>query len=278
VVSACAGSGKTWLLVGRIFRLLLEGAAPSSILAITFTRKAAQEMTARLDRLLQEAAMADDDGLDRLLQERDVALPEDAAACEALRERARCLYERVLTAEPPLTLSTFQSSPLFGAGNAGLKLNPFVVIQECTDDKFRLALVYHVEGKGWIGRYIHHLPTAVPIDRFSAPTPEMLEAMSAELRVAAGTLRTLMERDARGGLPATGTKVDIGSLHFVGGRVGGLLAPTLLKVKGVDLLEDDGQIVVVRMDGDMKQAVATGGLFFGVHYIRKDQLHTFDKL
>ncbi len=107
VVSACAGSGKTWLLVGRIFRLLLEGAAPSSILAITFTRKAAQEMTARLDRLLQEAAMADDDGLDRLLQERDVALPADAAAREALRERARCLYERVLTAEPPLTLSTF---------------------------------------------------------------------------------------------------------------------------------------------------------------------------
>ena len=38
VVSACAGSGKTWLLVSRMFRLLLDGAPPSSILAISCCR------------------------------------------------------------------------------------------------------------------------------------------------------------------------------------------------------------------------------------------------
>src|SRR5688572_17949752 len=61
VIEACAGSGKTWLLVSRIIRLLLAGAAPSQILAITFTRKAAQEMATRLREWLHELAIAGDE-------------------------------------------------------------------------------------------------------------------------------------------------------------------------------------------------------------------------
>src|SRR5258705_10738727 len=60
VVEACAGSGKTWLLVGRIVRLLLAGAAPPDILAITFTRKAAQEMRERLFSDLHALAFESD--------------------------------------------------------------------------------------------------------------------------------------------------------------------------------------------------------------------------
>ena len=39
-VEACAGAGKTWMLVSRMLRALLDGAAPHEILAITFTKKA----------------------------------------------------------------------------------------------------------------------------------------------------------------------------------------------------------------------------------------------
>ena len=46
-VEACAGAGKTWMLVSRILRALLDGAAPHEILAITFTKKAAGEMRQR---------------------------------------------------------------------------------------------------------------------------------------------------------------------------------------------------------------------------------------
>src|SRR4051812_21347579 len=72
VVEACAGSGKTWLLVARMLRLLLAGAEPSELLAVTFTRKAAQEMRERLDQLLHELALAGDDRVRELLTERGV--------------------------------------------------------------------------------------------------------------------------------------------------------------------------------------------------------------
>ena len=40
-VEACAGAGKTWMLVSRMLRALLDGCPPQDILAITFTKKAA---------------------------------------------------------------------------------------------------------------------------------------------------------------------------------------------------------------------------------------------
>src|SRR5262245_28072941 len=105
VVSACAGSGKTWLLVSRIVRLLLAGVAPSQILAITFTRKAAQEMAGRLREWLQFLAMADDEAVREFLGQRE--LP--SASIDTLLRDARELFERVLTAEPPITITTFHS-------------------------------------------------------------------------------------------------------------------------------------------------------------------------
>ncbi len=52
LVIAGAGSGKTRTLTYRVARLVEAGVAPSSILLLTFTRKAAQQMLQRATRLL----------------------------------------------------------------------------------------------------------------------------------------------------------------------------------------------------------------------------------
>lgn len=53
-LSASAGSGKTYQLAMRYLNLLLLGAKPSSILTLTFTKKAAQEMEERIIHKIKE--------------------------------------------------------------------------------------------------------------------------------------------------------------------------------------------------------------------------------
>ena len=102
-VHASAGTGKTWLLVTRIIRLLLDAARPDSIMAITFTRKAAAEMQERLTERLRELMRADDAGLDALLKQCGI---DPDPEC---RQQARRLYEQHLFNPYPLRTTTFHA-------------------------------------------------------------------------------------------------------------------------------------------------------------------------
>ena len=104
-VEACAGAGKTWMLVSRIVRALLEGSAPHEILAITFTKKAAGEMRQRLQEWLLQFAHQSDAELRQELLNRGVTQEPTPAQLQTLRG----LHAALLTAGRPPQIRTFHS-------------------------------------------------------------------------------------------------------------------------------------------------------------------------
>ena len=108
-VEACAGAGKTWMLVSRIVRALLESPPgelrPQEILAITFTKKAAGEMRERLDEWLQKFVHADDDTLRQELVIRGVLVGAHVNKPDGLAH----LYRSVLATGRSVQIRTFHS-------------------------------------------------------------------------------------------------------------------------------------------------------------------------
>lgn len=60
LVIAGAGTGKTMTLAHRVAHLIVSGVSPERILLLTFTRRAAQEMTRRVDAIVRQALAAND--------------------------------------------------------------------------------------------------------------------------------------------------------------------------------------------------------------------------
>ncbi|MBF9266626.1 UvrD-helicase domain-containing protein, partial [Paracidovorax cattleyae] len=105
-VEACAGAGKTWMLVSRILRALLEGCRPHEILAITFTKKAAGEMRQRLLEWLEVFSHLPLPALRTELEARGV--PAEQATEDACA-RLQGLFLQVLGAGRPVQIRTFHS-------------------------------------------------------------------------------------------------------------------------------------------------------------------------
>ena len=85
---ASAGSGKTFALVIRYISLLYMGAKPESILTLTFTNKAANEMSARISTVLKELH----------LEKRKAELSEIAKTLEVDEETLLVQREKILHA------------------------------------------------------------------------------------------------------------------------------------------------------------------------------------
>ncbi len=104
-VEACAGAGKTWMLVARIVRALLDGTSAQDILAITFTKKAAGEMRGRLGAELRRCAGLEPAGLVETLKSWGMS------HAEAMRRgpELKSLLDRVQAQGRQVQMRTFHS-------------------------------------------------------------------------------------------------------------------------------------------------------------------------
>lgn len=157
------------------------------------------------------------------------------------------------------------------------RLHPFVFVVEGHDGLYRLTLVFQLQKDPWVGRYHAHLPTPIPKGALRAGSPTLLATVQRELADGSRLLASLVSRDLQGRLPQHGPRVDAGSLWLVGGNVAGLVPPENLHFKGIELIEAQGDDLLLRSSGAMTAPGQSGALLFGVHHFRRDQLHHFTR-
>lgn len=126
IVQAPAGSGKTGLLTQRLLRLLSVVDQPEEILAITFTRKAAAEMRARVLKALHEAdAPSAEEESDHARRTRALA----QAACR----RSEAQGWQLLADPSRLKIMTFDALNIRLAGTLPLTAGSAVTLQPVDD-------------------------------------------------------------------------------------------------------------------------------------------------
>ncbi|MBV1706891.1 MAG: double-strand break repair helicase AddA [Hyphomicrobiales bacterium] len=102
-VSASAGSGKTYVLVQRVIRILLQGTAPGRILCLTYTKAAAANMAERVHAMLAKWTLLDDAALIGELRNMAVDAPAQSLV------QARRLFARAIETPGGLKLQTIHA-------------------------------------------------------------------------------------------------------------------------------------------------------------------------
>ena len=209
-----------------------------------------------------------------------VPVPFVTEAATALMHHrdARQLGARYAKVEPYAVLQqAMAGSTLLSKDGNGIKLHPLAYLLDCDDQQFRVALVARMQSAGWTGRYMTHLPSTYASAALKEASPALLDKMRGEMLLGAAALRGMMEKDARGELSKVLYRADVGTLHLACTRVAGMLSPELVLARNAAIVEEGPDYIIARAAGDYQLPGPSGGLMFGLHYLRKDQLHTFRK-
>jgi exodeoxyribonuclease V beta subunit len=146
--SASAGSGKTFALSVRYISLLFMGESPSSILAATFTNKAAAEMRQRVVDSLRGLANQDNGAFT------DAICVQTGLSREALLAKQPEVLARFLASSSYIvTLDSFFSSILRSA-SLELGLEPDFVTKEQGDENLEMHFLEEVQAEGLLSSLV----------------------------------------------------------------------------------------------------------------------------
>jgi hypothetical protein len=168
-------------------------------------------------------------------------------------------------------------SSMLSEDGKGVPLRPLAYLVDCSDAQYRLAMVARIDTPTWIGRYMAHLPTTISRSEILSDDAALAGTIRNEMAQAASILRSMLERDVRGELSAVLYRANVGSYHLACSTISGVLSPKLMLARNAEVVEDAADHIIVRVMGDPRHSGPTGGLLYGMHYLRRDQLHTFER-
>ncbi|MEN8727486.1 MAG: UvrD-helicase domain-containing protein, partial [Sulfurovum sp.] len=146
--SASAGSGKTFALSVRYISLLFMGESPSSILAATFTNKAAAEMRQRVVDSLRELADENNKPFTDA-----ICVQTGLSREELLLKQPEVLARFLASSSYIVTLDSFFSSILRSA-SLEIGLEPDFVTKEQGDDELEKHFLEELQAEGLLSSLV----------------------------------------------------------------------------------------------------------------------------